>query len=248
MAYAMLIDTTRCVGCMSCQSACQAEYGFPESEEAVLSATARTTVEEHEGQYVRRLCMHCDTPACVSVCPVGALEKTPEGPVIYDEKACMGCRYCMAACPFEVPRYEWTSQTPRIQKCIMCYPRIKEGKLPACVEACPAEAVTFGHKKEILAQARLRIVENPDLYVPRIYGERVIGGTSVFFLASVPFERLAFKANLPEQPMPELTWAALSKIPEVVTLGGAFMMGLFWIVDRRNKRARENGMTKGDAK
>jgi formate dehydrogenase iron-sulfur subunit len=244
----MLIDTTRCVGCGACQMACQAEYGFPEKEESKLSATARTTVEEQGDYYVRRMCMHCDVPSCVSVCPVGALKKTPEGPVIYDEKACMGCRYCMVACPFEVPRYEWDSLTPRIQKCTMCYHRITEGDVPACVEACPEEAVTFGDKKEILALARRRIVENPDRYVPRIYGERIIGGTSVLFLAAVPFERLAFKVDLGDQPMPELTWAALSKIPEVVTLGGAFMMGLFWIVDRRNKMARDNGTTKGEQK
>jgi formate dehydrogenase iron-sulfur subunit len=242
----MLIDTTRCVGCMACQMACQAEYGFPEKEEPKLSATARTTVEEQGDYYVRRMCMHCDVPSCVSVCPVGALTKTPEGPVIYDEKACMGCRYCMVACPFEVPRYEWDSLTPRIQKCTMCYHRITKGELPACAEACPEDAVTFGDKKEILALARRRIVEQPDRYVPRIYGERIIGGTSVLFLAAVPFEQLAFKVELGDQPMPELTWAALSKIPEVVTLGGAFMMGLFWIVDRRNKRARENGVTKGE--
>jgi len=166
--------------------------------------------------------------------------------VIYDEKACMGCRYSMVACPFEVPRYEWDSLTPRIQKCTMCYHRITKGDVPACAEACPEEAVTFGDKKELLALARRRIVEHPDRYVPRIYGERIIGGTSVLFLAAVPFERLAFKVNLGDQPMPELTWAALSKIPEVVTLGGAFMMGLFWIVDRRNKMARENGKTKGE--
>jgi formate dehydrogenase iron-sulfur subunit len=245
VAYAMLIDTTRCAGCGACQMACQAEYGFPEKEESELSATARTTVEEQGDYYVRRMCMHCDTPSCVSVCPVGALQKTAEGPVIYDEKACMGCRYCMVACPFEVPRYEWSSLTPRIQKCTMCYHRITKGQVPACVEACPEEAVTFGDKKQLLAEARRRIVGSPDKYVPRIYGERIIGGTSVLFLAAVPFEQLAFKVKLGDQPMPELTWAALSKIPEVVTLGGAFMMGLFWIVDRRNKRAREQTGTEG---
>jgi len=239
MSYAILVDTTRCIGCMACQAACQHEYGFPEREEKELSATARTIVEEHGDYYVRRMCMHCDVPSCASVCPVGALKKTDEGPVIYDEKACMGCRYCIVACPFEVPRYEWDSLAPRVQKCTMCYDRVTAGKLPACVEACPAEAVSFGSKKEMLAEARRRIVENADSYVPKIYGERVIGGTSVLFLAAVPFEQLAFKVKLGDQPMPELTWQALSKIPEVVTLGGAFMMGLFWIVERRNKRARE---------
>jgi len=145
----------------------------------------------------------------------------------------------MVACPFGVPRYEWDSLTPRVQKCTMCYERITDGKIPACAEACPAEAVTFGTRKEILNEARRRILEQPDGYVPRIYGEGIVGGTAVYYLAAVPFEQLAFKVDLGEQPMPELTWAALSKIPEVITLGGATMMGLFWIVNRRNRRARE---------
>jgi formate dehydrogenase iron-sulfur subunit len=246
MSYAMLIDTTRCIGCMACQEACQSEYGMPVSEQKVLSATARTTVEERGDYFVRRMCMHCDQPACVSVCPVGALQKTAEGPVIYDATACMGCRYCMVACPFSVPRYEWHSVTPRVQKCTMCYHRLKEGKQPACAEVCPAEAVTFGTKKEILAEARLRIVEHGDEYVPKIYGERVVGGTSVFFLSAVPFEQLGMKVNLGEQPMPELTWQALSKIPEVVSLGGAFMMGLFWIIDRRNKNGKLTSKYNGE--
>jgi formate dehydrogenase iron-sulfur subunit len=241
MSYALLLDTTRCVGCMACQEACQTEHGFPVREEKTLSATARTTVEPHGDYYVRRMCMHCESPSCVSVCPVAALRKTPEGPVVYDEKVCMGCRYCLAACPFGVPRYEWDSVTPRVQKCTMCHHRITEGKLPACVEACPAEAVTFGTRSEMLAEARLRIMSNPDQYVPRIYGEHIVGGTSVFVLASVPFDELGFNDRLGDQPMPELTWKALSKIPEVVTLGGAFMMGLFWIIERRNKNISRKG-------
>ena len=240
MSYALLIDTTRCVGCWACQEACQTEFGMPVTEEHALSATARTTLEEHGDTYVRRMCMHCDEPACASVCPVGALTKTPEGPVIYDEKACMGCRYCMVACPFEVPKYEWYSQMPRVQKCTMCYHRITDGKLPACVEACPAEAISFGTRKGMLLEARRRILEDPDTYVTRIFGERIVGGTSVYFLSSVPFEKLGFHTDLTEQPRPELTWAALSKIPEVVSLGGAMMMGLFWIVNRRNQLARED--------
>lgn len=240
MSYALLLDTTRCIGCMACQEACQTEFGFPVSEQAKLSSTARTAVEQHGDYYVRRMCMHCESPSCASVCPVAALRKTPEGAVIYDETVCMGCRYCLAACPFGVPRYEWDSVTPRVQKCTMCHHRIVDGKLPACVEACPAEAVQFGTRKEMLAEARLRILSNPDQYVPKIYGEHIVGGTSVFVLAAVPFENLGFNERLGDQPMPELTWEALSKIPEVVTLGGAFMMGLFWIIERRNRNGKNH--------
>jgi len=202
-------------------------------------------VEPHGDYYVRKMCMHCESPSCASVCPVAALRKSPEGPVTYDASVCMGCRYCLAACPFGVPRYEWDSATPRVQKCTMCYQRVVEGKLPACVEACPAEAVTFGTRQEMLSEARLRILSNPDQYVPTIYGERIVGGTSVFVLSAVPFEQLGLNDRLPDQPMPELTWKALSKIPEVVTLGGAFMMGLFWIIERRNKNMNGQGGEEG---
>lgn len=240
MSFALLLDTTRCVGCMACQRACQAEHGFPEREEAALSATAYTAIESRGDTYIRRMCMHCEHPSCVSVCPVAALKKTAEGPVVYDEKACMGCRYCLVACPFNVPRYEWDSVTPRVQKCNLCHHRITQGQLPACVEACPAEAVTFGSRTEMLAEARLRILSNPDQYVAKIYGEKIVGGTSVFVLASQPFETLGFPDRLADHPMPEITWKELSKIPEVVTLGGVFMMGLFWIIERRNRHMSES--------
>ena len=111
-AKALLIDITRCIGCRSCELACKQAHHLPEDTEAELSSTALTVVEERQGRFVRRLCMHCQDPACVSVCPVGALQKTSRGPVLYAADRCIGCRYCMLACPFGVPRYEWDQVAP----------------------------------------------------------------------------------------------------------------------------------------
>jgi formate dehydrogenase iron-sulfur subunit len=143
----------------------------------------------------------------------------------------------MQACPFSIPTYEWKKRAPKVQKCIMCYHRLKEGKIPACAEACPTEATIFGDRDELIQVARGRIKENPDLYVDHIYGEKEAGGTSVLFLSNVPFETLGLPANLGERPLPELTWSALKKVPSIVIFGGAFLYGIWWIIDRRMELA-----------
>lgn len=233
MRAAMLIDTTRCVGCDACAEACKQANGLPPEIEPQLSARTWTRVREVNGTYVREMCMHCDRPSCASVCPVGALYKSPEGPVAYDEARCMGCRYCMVACPFQVPKYEWDKPLPRVQKCIGCLGRLRQGKIPACAEACPAEATVFGDRQELLAAAHLRIRDNPGQYVDHVYGETEVGGTNVLVLAAVPFAELGFPTDLPGSPMPDLTWRALSKIPQVVSVGGVALLGVWWIVNRR---------------
>ncbi|MEO0276092.1 MAG: 4Fe-4S dicluster domain-containing protein, partial [candidate division WOR-3 bacterium] len=133
MPKGMLIDITMCVGCESCVYACREQNKLEKGDTGVLSAYNWTIVQQYGDEiYVRKMCMHCLHPACVSACPVGALEKTKEGPVIYHPGKCMGCRYCMIACPFKIPKYEWDNVNPKIQKCIMCFERIREGKEPAC--------------------------------------------------------------------------------------------------------------------
>ncbi len=233
MNVGVLVDTTRCVGCNACAEACKEANELPGDIDAKLTSRTWTVVEEHGDTYVRRMCMHCADPSCASVCPVGALYKSDEGPVAYEESRCIGCRYCMLACPFEVPKYEWDRPLPRIRKCIGCIDRVRDGEVPACVAACPAEATTFGPRDELLDEARRRIREDPDTYVDHIYGEREVGGTNVLFLASVPFGQLGFASNLPDTEMPSLTWQALSKVPHVVSIGGVALLGIWWIVNRR---------------
>jgi formate dehydrogenase iron-sulfur subunit len=232
---AILVDITKCIGCNACQQACKLKNGLPDNEETKLSATAYTALHEVDGVYARRLCMHCETPTCASVCPVGAIQKTGDGPVVYDPEKCIGCRYCIQACPFQVPRYEWSSTTPKMQKCNLCYDRVAKGLPPACVEACPTGASIFGDRKEILREARRRIEENPNDYVHYIYGETEVGGTSVFYLSAVPFGALGFKMDVSKEPLPMRTWEALSKIPKVVFVGGVFLYGVWWITNRRKE-------------
>jgi formate dehydrogenase iron-sulfur subunit len=233
MQAGLLIDTTRCIGCNACAEACKEANGLPGEIDPQLTCRTWTRVRDVKGTYVRQLCMHCEKPSCASVCPVGALYKSEKGPVAYDESKCIGCRYCMAACPFQIPKYEWDKALPRVQKCIGCLGRLEKGQIPACAAACPAEATVAGDREALLAEAKRRLREKPASYVDRIYGETEVGGTNTLFLAAVPFEELGFPVQLPHDPMPNLTWAALSKIPNVVSIGGLSLLGMWWIIRRR---------------
>lgn len=235
MKKAMLIDLTLCVGCNACQDACKIQNQLPEGEEHELSATAYTALNEYNGVYVRRMCQHCVDPTCASVCPVGAFTKTPEGPVLYEESKCIGCRYCMQACPFQVPRYQWTSTFPKVMKCKFCAERQAQGLQPACAEACPSGATKFGVRDDLVREAYDRIKVNPGAYINKVYGVEEVGGTSILYITSVPFEQLGFKTNLESSALPMLTWNVLSKIPNVVSVGGVMLYGIWWITNRRKE-------------
>lgn len=237
---AMLVDITQCIGCRSCEQACQESHGLPVEHEPALSATALTVVEERKERFVRRLCMHCQDPACASACPVGGLVKADFGGVVYQADKCIGCRYCMMACPFTVPRYEWSRLAPLVRKCDFCAERVSQGLQPACVEACPVGATTFGDRDEMLAEARRRVRENP-AYVQRVYGEEEVGGTSVFYISDVPFEQLGFVTPPLNQPVPTLTAAALGDVPLIVVAGGSILSALYWITNRRSEVALAEG-------
>ncbi len=159
--------------------------------------------------------------------------------MLYEASKCIGCRYCMMACPYGVPRYEWSSRNPRVRKCILCAPRIAQGLPTACSEACPTGATKFGNRDDLLREAHERIREQPGLYVQQVYGEVEGGGTSVLILSDVAFSELGLPGNLPPHPMGEYTEAVLSKLPNVVVVGGSFLSGLYWIIHRRMTLARE---------
>lgn len=241
---AVLVDTTICGGCRECEFACAEANGLPDpaedvdfSQERPTSETQWTVVNRYETDdgevFVRRQCMHCLRPACASACLTKAMQKTPEGPVVWREPKCMGCRFCMISCPFDVPKFEYDSANPRIHKCRMCWERLKEGEVPACVENCPYEAVTFGPRSEMIEEARRRIYEEPDKYVHHIYGEHEAGGTSWLYLASVPFEQLGFRTDLGTTPYPDLTREFLYAVPFVLTVVPPFLLAL--------SKASENG-------
>jgi formate dehydrogenase iron-sulfur subunit len=242
VSKAILYDATQCIGCLQCEEGCAKENGLPYDEgvknEKRTSDHKYTFVSVKKGageeKYMRRLCMHCEDPTCVSVCPVGALEKTKLGPVTYDADKCMGCRYCMVACPFGVPKYEWTKAIPRVRKCIMCSERVAAGKQTACAEACPVGATIFGERETLLAEARRRIRENPTAYINHIYGEKEVGGTSTLLLSAVPFGDYGYPTHYGNEALPPLTGKVLEHVPDVVTVGAALLGGIYWISNRRD--------------
>ncbi|MEK7263838.1 MAG: 4Fe-4S dicluster domain-containing protein [Bacteroidota bacterium] len=242
--YGILIDTTLCVGCYECENACAERWGFPPDADAhTLSSTQNTAINQCNEVYVPKMCMHCLEPTCVSVCPVGAFTKTAIGPVVYDADKCIGCRYCMQACPFDVPKYQWSSVVPKVTKCNLCYERISKGENPACVDACIPQARIFGTLESLIAEAKKRIADNAENYYPAVYGVNEAGGTSILYLANKQFAELGLKANLPLHPLPDLTWAILSKIPNYVFWGGTLLGGIWWLTQRKNEiRRLENSL------
>lgn len=239
MSKAILYDATMCIDCKQCEKACAKQNHLPYSgeiaDEERQSAHKFTVVLAKGDKFMRRLCMNCEDPTCASVCPVAALQKTPEGPVTYDASRCIGCRYCVMACPFSVPKYEWNELLPRVRKCDMCAGRVAAGKQTACAEACPTGATKFGDRDALIEDARGRIAKNPDQYFNHIYGITEAGGTSVLLLSSVPFETFGY--HTPQQSLPLLTYRVLTHVPDVVFLGGVFLGGIWWITHRREEVA-----------
>jgi formate dehydrogenase iron-sulfur subunit len=187
--------------------------------------------------------MHCEDPTCASVCPVGAMHKTAAGPVLYDPDICLGCRYCVQACPFSVPKYEWNALVPRVRKCNFCADRLAQGKINACAEACQYGATVAGDRDALLKEARARLAARPDQYIQKIYGEHDAGGTSVLMLSSIPFSQMGLPENLSE-PLPLLTFRVLSKIPPLVGVGAVMLTGLGWLTARKQAVARAEGGSK----
>lgn len=232
-----LYDSTRCIACQSCEFACAETHGLPEpmdypDPEVVrkTSVNSRTVINSYntsEGEaYVKDQCMHCAQPACAAACLTKAMYKTKEGPVIWRADKCMGCRYCMISCPFDVPKFEYHSPNPDIVKCDMCFDRLQEGGIPACVESCPAEALMFGTRRELIKEARRRIHEDPDLYYDHIYGEHEAGGTSILYLSAAPMEEIGFNTKIRKDSYPELSKGFLYSVPTIFVLWPAILLGI----------------------
>jgi formate dehydrogenase iron-sulfur subunit len=262
MSKAILIDTTRCIGCRACQVACKSWHnlaGEPSGFSATWSNPRHLNWKNYtrvifrelgEGEnlswhFIKRQCLHCLDPACESVCPVGALVKLKEGPVVYDDSKCIGCRYCMMACPFQVPKFDWGSAVPLIRKCDFCADRLAAGLPSSCAATCPTQTLTFGERGELLKEAHRRIGAAPAKYYPQVYGEHTVGGTSVLYLTAVSFEELGlnhqgFRTDLGTVPYGIYGREWMSKVPWVGLTVGGLAVGLHYLnVRRAQVAARE---------
>jgi formate dehydrogenase iron-sulfur subunit len=252
----VLYDVARCIGCRRCEAACNKVNDLPSPEVpfkdlSVLDEKRRTDANHFtvvnsynlparkSGPVFRKIqCNHCLEPACASACFVKAFKKTEAGPVVYNASVCVGCRYCMIACPFEIPAYEYDEPlTPRVRKCTMCAPRLADGLLPGCVASCPTEALTFGKRDDLLKIARERIRKHPDRYIDHIYGEREMGGTSWLYISDVPFSQIGLREDLGTKPAPELTAGALGAVPMVIGLWPVLLTGIYAVSKRKEKIA-----------
>jgi formate dehydrogenase iron-sulfur subunit len=235
----ILVDTTRCIGCRQCEIACGEwnDTRVPDvlndsalEHERVTDEYQYTVVNRYETErgeiFVKRQCMHCHQAACATACPTEAMHKNLNGPVTWDGGKCIGCRYCMTSCPFDIPKFEYNDWNPRLQKCTMCFDRIAEGRKPACVEACPTDALMFGTRAENLEIARHRIYSHPDKYVHHIYGEDEVGGTGYIYLSAVPFDQIGFRTDLGKTPYPEYTREFLYAVPAILFGVPAFLLAL----------------------
>ncbi len=247
MSMAILTDVTKCIGCNECVIACKNLYKLDtdvprtwHKNDGLSSKNWTSILIKEENHYIRKQCRHCLEPACESVCPVGALHQTPEGAVVYDSDKCLGCRYCMMACPYGIPRYDWDSAVPYIRKCIMCTDRIKKGQQPVCTEACPTEATIFGNRDKLLAEAHLRIKNNPGKYINKVWGEHEVGGTSVLYISDINLDFLSYKSAPSTKPLPTTTEVAMKSVPYAFAGMGGIMYGINWIIRRRNKLSEGN--------
>ncbi len=284
MSYATLIDTTECVGCRSCQVSCKSWNdlkgemteidGKKEGLQNPTVTSAKTwtvvTFSEVENEkapgglnyvFTKRQCMHCLDPACVSACPMESMERMSDGSVVNDDGKCIGCRYCVVACPFGAATAEWDSLAPKIKKCDMCHDRrnfevapgerngaptteanqtafLQKHAEPACVSQCPAGALKFGDRDELIKEARAKIAAHPDKYVDHIYGEKEAGGTAMLYLASVPFDRLGLP-DVGDTSYPSRSAPALAAVPPAVVGVGAVLGGAYALGKRKEKVKQE---------
>jgi Fe-S-cluster-containing dehydrogenase component len=243
----ILVDTTRCIGCRACEVACGEEHDLLVPDvlnDGALEQHRETSDKQYmvvnrfdtdKGDvYVKKQCMHCYQAACATACPTEAMKQTINGPVIWRGRKCIGCRFCMVSCPFEVPKFEYNDWNPKIQKCTMCYERLEAGQKPACVSACPTDTLMFGPRVKNLEVARHRIYSHPDQYVHHIYGEHEVGGTGYIYLSAVPFDQLGFRTDLGTTAYPEYTKEFLYAVPMILFGVPAFLLGLNTLADKDN--------------
>jgi Fe-S-cluster-containing dehydrogenase component len=257
-AVGMLYDSTLCIGCKTCVVKCREANGMtPQKTKADhglhdmqtdLDYDTKTVIklfrnQESEGpafSFIKQQCMHCLDPACVSACMLGSLQKREHGVVTYDVNLCVGCRYCQIACPFGVPKFDFSSATPTIVKCEMCMPRLKEGKEPGCTEVCPRKAVIYGKREDLLKEAHARLARQPGRYQPKVYGEHDAGGTQVLYLnpKGIPFEKVGLPV-LGDESVPHLSDTVQETVYQGMLTPAALFAGLAFIIRKNHKHEHD---------
>ncbi|HYE25245.1 MAG TPA: hydrogenase 2 operon protein HybA [Clostridia bacterium] len=216
-AESLLYDATKCVGCKACMVGCSTANNL-EPDTRVdglhqappdLNYYTKNIIklyksdDQKEWSYFKQQCMHCADPACVAACMFAGLTKDEKsGVVSWNGSKCVGCRYCEVACPFSVPTFQWEGYNPKIVKCELCNHRTAKGEKPGCVTVCPTNAVIYGKREALLAEAKNRIKANPGKYFEnRVYGEEEGGGTQVLYLSHVSFDKIGLP-NLGKESIP----------------------------------------------
>lgn len=234
---AKLVDTVRCIGCKRCMSACKRwNHLKVERDELVTDRETDLTGNNFvvvnlrpdlrnrtRRTYIHWACQHCRQPACVGVCPVTAITRLPQGPVVINENKCIGCRYCFQACPFKVPRFDFEKRVTR--KCHLCYNRIPllNYMKPACVAACPVGALHFDYREEVIREAKRRAARRGGSTY--IMGLREAGGTGLLTILPTRPEDLGMVVaplKVVNQPPDKLRISASGLAAGAVIAGGMY--------------------------
>lgn len=243
--YVKLIDTTRCTACRGCQVACKQWNEMPASRtrnfgsyqnppDLQWNTWTLIRFQEYADKngdfkwlFRKDGCMHCTEAACIKVCPSGALYHTDYGTVALNRSACIGCKACVSACPFDIPRYN--QATDKIYKCDLCYTRLHEGQKPACVLSCPTGAITIGEKKAMIEAAYNRVDKLDGKAT--VYGDKFVGGTHVMYILSenpAAYDKLP---SNPKVPASVILWKNLFKPFTLIGMGAvAGMAALHYLI------------------
>lgn len=261
----LLYDATICIGCKSCEVACNAANNTPADTDAAglheaptdLNVFTRNIIKLYKPEdgsatsFVKRQCMQCFDPGCAAGCPFEALYKDADtGVVRWEGSRCIGCRYCTITCPYSVPRFQWRGINPIISKCELCSHRLARGQKPGCTSVCPTGAVIFGPRPALLLEAKRRIKNSPGRYYQdRVYGETDNGGTQCLYLSRVPFEKLGLPELGPVAvPAKSLRWQR--RIYQYFAMPALLYAGLVAVirknltahVEEAHEREKETGL------
>lgn len=286
-ALGILYDSTLCVGCNACMTACKKANNMPPDFtdgqdiwdqpidlspntlnviKKFTNGTGETKDAEINGHaFIKRQCLHCIDPSCVTACPVSALTKDKNtGIVSYNKNNCIGCRYCQVACPYNIPKFDFNRVYPEIVKCQLCDHLIAEGKYPACCSVCPTGASLFGRVSDLIVETRRRQQMVPGEmydfpvtsidsdtthkyaapeYVPHVYGKEELGGTQVMYMSAVGFDKFGLPAY-PKESFVSMSSGIQYAIYKGMVYPLVVLAGLVFMVKKNKQQEDEKSIEK----